>query len=520
MLGEAGMISDVSLGRTCVAMVLMAGLSLFAAKGENRLQVGVDANYSLGMEEEGKRWSWDGNEGELFRGMAERGAKKLRVRLWTGDEGTNGKAYATEVVKRALAAGMDPYLVIFLSEDWADMVKQPVPAIWKDLDLDARAEAVRKYSRGVVEHFRGQGLESHLYEIGNEIDYGICGVYPSKGAKKDPESLGRRHWPDAAKLIRASQAGVLEADPEAKFMLHIAHWWDAEFCMAFFRFMLANGVRVDFAGLSYFPSSNIGGSLEMEQFGEVVTKLNGAISRPVVVPETAYPSTNEFKGQFSRWKKETPGYPLTAEGQRRWLEDFLEFCEHHPAIDSVYYWSPEWYGEGMWKAFALFGTEGAAKPAWGAFKATREKPKRPVYFEARGESLTEVPILEARKRAVPVLREELAKAGRVNTDYIKAITERKLMVEGYGVRLRASLMGNLDLMVEGIPEISPDWKPLLGKLNKEEEKAVIFVRKPDRSIVEAILEGAEEMGVEAVVHEVAEDAPLKFGLGAGWQTEE
>jgi hypothetical protein len=29
----------------------------------------------------------------------------------------------------------------------------------------------------------------------------------------------------------------LFADPEAKFLLHIAHWWDADFCIAFFKFM-------------------------------------------------------------------------------------------------------------------------------------------------------------------------------------------------------------------------------------------------------------------------------------------
>ena len=37
-----------------------------------------------------------------------------------------------------------------------------------------------------------------------------------------------------ADRTRASQAGVREADPEAKFLLHIAHWWDADFCIAFF----------------------------------------------------------------------------------------------------------------------------------------------------------------------------------------------------------------------------------------------------------------------------------------------
>jgi Glycosyl hydrolase family 53 len=61
--------------------------------------------------------------------------------------------------------------------------------------------------------------------------------------------------------------------------------------------------------------------------------------------------------------------PLTDEGQRRWLGDFLKFCEDNSKIAGAFYWSPEWYGAGMWKAFALFDLDGNAKPAWPAFRS-------------------------------------------------------------------------------------------------------------------------------------------------------
>jgi arabinogalactan endo-1,4-beta-galactosidase len=481
--------------------------------------VGVDANYSLDLEKEGRTWRWDGAPRDLFQGMADHGLRGLRVRLWTGDEGPNGKTYATEVVKRGRAAGLEPYLVIFLSEDWADLMKQPVPAIWKDLDLEQRAEAVHVYSRDVVTHFRQAGLRSHLYEIGNEIDYGICGVYPSKNQKKNPESLARSCWPQAAKLILASQRGVREADPEARFLLHIAHWWDPEFCEAFFRFMLAQGVAVDYAGLSYFPSSNIGGSLEMGQFGSVVTRLHAAISRPIIVPETAYPSTSDFKGQFSRWKKESPGYPLTPDGQQRWLADFLDFCARHPAIDSVYYWSPEWCGEGMWKAFALFTPEGEAKPAWSAFAPAREKrtPVRtPVCFELQDGLLRAVPVEEARRRANEVLVAKLKEWGRVNVDYIQAITNEVLVVEGYRVHLRASLSGNLDLVREPVkPAADPgdSWKSLLEPVQPATEQMVLFVRDLSDPLLASVRATADERGIRVAVHPLPAGQPLKFGLG-------
>jgi len=513
---------------TFLRAVIGAGfLACFLAKTSaasgGAVFAGVDTNYSLGMEKEGRSWSWDGKKTELFRGMADQGVRGLRVRLWTADEGQNGKLYATEVVKRALAAGLEPYLVIFLSEDWADLMKQPLPAVWKNLDAGQLAEAVRVYSRDVVRHFREAGLRSHLYEIGNEIDYGICGVYPGKSTKKNPESLSRSCWPEAAKLILASQQGVKEADPEATFLLHIAHWWDVDFCTAFFRFMLDQGVQVDFAGLSYFPSSNIGGSLQMEQFGKVVSQINRAIARPVIVPETAYPSTSDFSGQFSRWKKEVPGYPLTPDGQRRWLTDFLNFCAHHPGIDSVYYWSPEWSGEGMWKAFALFDVDGNAKPAWQAFakpRADRPEPKTPAYFEIRDERLYPVPVEEAERQAGKVLAEKLKQAGRVNVEFIKAITDADLSVAGYRVNLRASLSGNLDLALKDTNEPADgagDWKSVLKEAIAAKERLVLFVADESSPLAGQISAYAKENGTEAVLHVNPVDKPLKFGMGNAWQ---
>jgi arabinogalactan endo-1,4-beta-galactosidase len=485
-----------------------------AAFGADELRVGVDANYAPGMEREGRQWRWDGVARDPFDGIAAAGVQSFRVRLWTSDEGPHGRREATAVTRRALAAGLEPYLVIFLSADWADLMKQPAPADWQELDVDGRAAAVRRYARETVAHFRKAGLRSHVYEIGNEIDYGICGVYPGKGTKKNPESLRRRCWPDAARIITAAQAGVLEADPEARFMLHIAHWWDARFCIDFFRFMIDTGVRVDLAGLSYFPSAAIGGSLEMEQFGDVVTRLHEAVGLPVVVAETAYPASREFTGQFARWKREAPGYPLTPEGQRRWLADFLAFCHHHPHIHEVFYWSPEWFGLGMWQAFALFDMDGEARPAWTACAvppAGRPRPRRSVHVEIVDGTLRAVPVPEARDAAAAALREELGRHGGMTTGYIDAITARGVRVAGYHIRLRATLTGILELSADG-PTDNPDWQIMVDALNPVDERLVVFIRNADDPLVEAVLARAADRGLEAVTHRVPADTPLRFGF--------
>jgi arabinogalactan endo-1,4-beta-galactosidase len=160
---------------------------------------------------------------------------------------------------------------------------------------------------------------------------------PGKHAKKNPEHLSNRVWPDAAKLILACQRGVKEADPQAKFILHIAHWWDADFCTAFFQFMLDRQIQIDFAGFTYFPSSNIANSLTFDQFGTVIDRVTATIHRPVIIPETGYPSTADFHGQFARWRKVVSGYPLSPEGQKLWLTDFLKFCRDKSTVAGVFY---------------------------------------------------------------------------------------------------------------------------------------------------------------------------------------
>lgn len=502
------------------AVGLGARIALAEDLTSKSLQVGVDANYSLDMEKGSAKWLWNGQETDLFAGLAQQGVKEFRVRLWTKDDGPHGKTYATEVAKRALRAGLNPYLVIFLSEDWADMMKQPLPTAWKNLSFEERAAAVQTYSREIVAHFRQEGLQCHLYEIGNEIDYGVCGEYPSKSAKKTPAALSRQLWLRSAELIRASQAGVREADPEAKFMLHIAHWWDADFCTAFFRFMLDHGVQLDFAGLSYFPSSNIGGSLEMEEFGATVSKLSSAISRPVIVPETAYPGTRDFKGQFSRWKYEVLGYPLTPEGQRQWIADFLAFCDHHPDIRAVYYWSPEWYGEGMWKAFALFDPQGHAKPAWSAFSTAAWKnriPKRPVYLEACSNQLYAVPVQEAKAQMIPLVQRLRRQTGGVTVEHIALLTHTELNVGAYAVNLKASLQQNLSLQLLAGSLGTPlgetaGLKTLADGIDPTTEKVVLIARGDSTPGIEQTTAYLEKRGIQVSVHPKPDDSPLKFGM--------
>ena len=138
-----------------------------------------------------------------------------------------------------------------------------------------------------------------------------------------------------------------------------------------------------------------------------------------------------------------------------------------------------------------------------------------MYLEAVGDRLFSVPVEEAKRRAVVVLTEKLRQAGRVNMDYIKAVTAEKLVVAGYRVNLRASLSGNLDLMLEDVAGAAA--QPAMDAVDPAAGRIVLFMRGPSTPAVERLMATAKEHGVEVITHPVAADKALKFGLGSDWQ---
>jgi hypothetical protein len=169
----------------------------------------------------------------------------------------------------------------------------------------------------------------------------------------------------------------------------------------------------------------------------------------------------------------------------------------------------------MWKGMALFDPGGGARPAWAAFGKTRPErpePKSPVFLEVRDGKAHAVPVSAAREQAAPILAAKLAKAGRVNVDYIKDITDTPLEVNGYKVMLRASLSGNLDLALQ--PDAAGiDAKAVVDALSPDKQSLVIFAVDPQDKAVGETISAARERGMEAVIHPIAADKPLKFGLG-------
>ncbi len=100
------------------------------------------------------------------------------------------------------------------------------------------------------------GVDIDTFEIGNEIDFGICGEFEQEWPRRVIlEFMRTQVWPRMVPILKAAQSGVLKSQPKAKFILHLAQWNNVDYCIAFWHAMLAAEVHFDYPGLSYFPSS-------------------------------------------------------------------------------------------------------------------------------------------------------------------------------------------------------------------------------------------------------------------------
>jgi len=349
---------------------------------------GIDANFAPMMNHSLFRWRYHCRPIDVYPFFHSKGINYFRLRIFVKDNDIDSLPYAVNTAKLVQAQGMNCSVTLFMSSDWVDISKQVEPASWdtlydfKNLSMAHKQGVVRNYTRNTTRILLENGIDADLYEIGNEIDYGFCGFFETNTTRReDYRWMGNSTWILAASLINGAIEGVQAVDPSSSFILHIAHWWDANFSTAFFRIMRDNGVPVDFLGLSFYPSSGIynitlayqgigNGTLSQLKFRQTTEALFNALHRQIIVSEYAYPSTSLILGPFSSFNHPVDGFPLTKQGQKAWLQDFLGWTQNHSFIAGTFYFSPEFHRI-IWGPFSLFSYLGNAKPAIDVFEESR-----------------------------------------------------------------------------------------------------------------------------------------------------
>lgn len=314
---------------------------------------GVDLSYVNEMDDCGAVYLEGGVQRDAYPLFAERGANLVRARLWHNPDWT---AYSTlddvmRTAARAHDAGMEWLLDIHYSDNWADPATQEIPKAWRGLSDEQLATAVYDYTHETLSTLHAEGLAPTFVQVGNETNGGIL----KRGSDQN--------WPRDAALFKAGIRAVRDFsaafDLNIQIILHVAQpentgWWFTE--------AEAQGLTdFDVIGISYYPQWSVFGIADM---GATVSQLRERFGKAVMVVETAYPWTRDSANESASniLNQGARGYPVSPEGQRRFMTDLTQSLISNGALGIVY-WEPAWvstacltrWGQGShWENAAFF----------------------------------------------------------------------------------------------------------------------------------------------------------------------
>ena len=222
-----------------------------------------------------------------------------------------------------------------------------------------------------------------MFEIGNETDFGFCGVQlgttvpvpPGVDPVNDPTWMRDNVWAKVAPLMQAAIRGVRSVYPAAKIMLHVAGFGYSLGDVApkgFFRSMIELGVEYDIAGLSY-PYLHAGNAVPQPYFAEA--SFISTSSTPPRSASACRSSSSTTRRTRPASCTRHPRPPLTAAGQAKFIADFAAAVRGK--VDAIFYWYPDWH-PGLdvthpeLEGSGLFTAAGVGRPALETFNAIAE----------------------------------------------------------------------------------------------------------------------------------------------------
>lgn len=293
---------------------------------------------------------------------------------------------AGATLQNCAAHGMRLHAMLYLSDQAAHAGQQFRPVAWAGLSEDAVAAKVEEHATTVASHYRSLGLAIEVFEIGNELDFGVCGwrlydtvlATPGSDPLNDPTWMRDHLWTLGAPLLKAAIRGVLAVYPNAKILLHVSGFGFSRNNVAatgFFQAMVDLGVRFDIAGYS-FPYMFGGPAIPQPYFAQaefldVLTHTSATFGKPVQIVEFSYPASPEGTALIP-----ASAYPFTPEGQAAFVTDFAVAVRGK--VEAIHYFYPDYYPgfnpslpdlEGG----GLFAAAGIPRPALGVFKAIAER---------------------------------------------------------------------------------------------------------------------------------------------------
>lgn len=257
---------------------------------------------------------------------------------------------AGEILKEAGAMGYKLDAFLFLSDVAANAAQQNLPSAWSGLSISEIESKVQQSAADTANYFKNTlGLDISVYEIGNEIDFGMLGYFVGTGIAKPTFDwvnqsgwLEDNVWNIEAGFLKAAIQGIKSMDPAAKIGLHIAglgYSYKNRVVTRFFKYMQDNGVDFDIAELSYpymFGQAAVPQPyFEQAEFTQTLDALR-VMGKEVYIAEFSYPAA-------SNGITATPSglYPYTDAGQNDFLKDFFAVVREH--AEGAFYFYPDYY---------------------------------------------------------------------------------------------------------------------------------------------------------------------------------
>lgn len=251
--------------RTILALGVLA-----AASAARPYIVGVDVSWVLEDESLGATYWHEGKKMDLFDILKDHGVNFIRLRTFVNScagyakesySGANSNVCWCDLehtiihARRVKAHQMGFLLDFHMSDTWASIGKQYVPAAWKGKSDAEMQKLAYNYVKSNLDTLIKLGLRPDMVQVGNEINSSMSGVSISNPTR-------------FAALINAGVKAVRDADPTIKVVMQHGQPRPEKNFMSWYN-TLKQYVDFDFIGGSTYGTTNNGDDWR-QMFGNVV----------------------------------------------------------------------------------------------------------------------------------------------------------------------------------------------------------------------------------------------------------
>ncbi len=317
----------------------------------DQMVMGVDLSYNNQLDDNNVVFRDSGKIKDPFLLLRHRGANCVRVRLWHNPTwykplNNAGRLYSdlpdvARTIERAKSAGMATNLDIHYSDEWADPSNQKTPDAWKNASATVLQDSVYNYTLRVLEYLKARNLTPEMVQVGNESNPGMCHPHGR---------INGNDFSGFGNLLRAGIRAVRDfsanSSVKPQIILHVAQLHHAEWW--------ANGV-VNSAGVTDFDILGVSHYYQwadiknMADIGAAVKNLKTKYGKKVMIVELAYSWTTtngDGYGNIMSNQAAMPDYPMTPQGQLKYLTDFTQTVITNGST-GVMYWEPAWIPSSM-----------------------------------------------------------------------------------------------------------------------------------------------------------------------------